>query len=167
MTEYVWTKGSRIDVDAQAVGDRLAELQRDNGQRVTARMVVDAARPEDSPLHPCFEWDNVRAGELYRESQARYVLRSIKVVQERNEDGPTRTVHAFINLEEQVGDDVQRAYVPIARVMSDAELFTKACEQAARELHAFSERYAQFDQLVQIAREAEARVGSLVTHAAL
>ena len=167
MTEYVWTNGSRIDADAQAVGDRLAELQRDNGQRVTARMVVDAARAEDSPLHPCFEWDNVRAGELYRESQARYVLRSIKVVQERNEDGPTRTVHAFINLEEQVGDDVQRAYVPIARVMGDAELFTKACEQAARELRAFSERYAQFDQLVQIAREAEERVGSLVTHATL
>lgn len=125
--------------------------------RVVSESVVDAARPDESPLHPCFEWDDVRAAELFREDQARHVISSVRVVQ-RSDDPrkEARVMHAFVSLIEQVGDEEQRAYVPMARVFADSELLKQAIERAAAELRAFEDRYREFDAIaraVKVARE--------------
>lgn len=161
MAEYIWAAGCRISkktADPQVVGDSLDSLQRDNGGRLTARVVVDAARPIESPLHSCFEWDDVRAAELYREDQARHVLSSIRILQPKNDPRePQRIIHAYVNVEEKVGDERQRAYVPVARVLSDDDLLKEAINRAAAELRAMEDRYAEFDGIaraVAAAREA-------------
>ncbi len=41
--------------------------------------VVEAARPEDSPLHECFTWDDRIAGEAWRLQEARVLIRTVRV----------------------------------------------------------------------------------------
>lgn len=159
MSDYMWTPGAHITADAQPVGEELERLQRRNGERLTARIVVDAARSEESPLHAAFEWDDVRAAERYREDQARHVLACIRIVDTWAEDGSVeKTMRAFVNLTETVGTDEQRAYIPIARVLSDRDLLAQALARAASELRSFEDRYASFEVIAASARMAREQI---------
>jgi hypothetical protein len=170
MSEFVWAAGSRLTkkiADPQVVGDSLETLQQENGGRLTARVVVEAARPIEAPLHQIFEWDDLRAAELFREDQARHVLSSIRVVQPRTDPKEEkRMLHAYVSLEETIGDEKQRAYVPIARVFNDADLLKQAIEKAAAELRAFEDRYAEFESIAKAARTAREQIEQTVQTAA-
>lgn len=162
MSEFKWASGSHISektIGAQAVGDNLEQLQEDNGGRLTARVVVDAARPIEAPLHPAFEWDDLKAAELHREHQARHILAAIRIVQPRTDPKQKpQMIHAYINIEEQVGDEKQRAYVPLARLFNEPDLLNQAIERAAAELRAFEDRYAAFDAIALAVRTAREQI---------
>lgn len=163
MSEYVWTNGACIKAAAQEVGHEIERVQKVHGDRMTARIYVDAARPDDSPLHPTLEWDNLRAAELYREDQARHVLACIRIVEARDANGtPSKTIRAFVNLVERVGNETQRHYVPMATVLADADLLRQAVEKAAKELAAFEDRYASFQMIADVARDARERLQRLL-----
>lgn len=146
---YKWAPGSRLTekkAPAQVVGDTLNQLQQENGGRLTARMVVEAARPMESPIHALLEWDDLRAAELHRENEARHIIAAVRVVQKANDPKQADTlIHAYVNLTEKVGEDEQRAYVPMARVFDDADLLAQAIAKAAADLRACEARYQQFD----------------------
>lgn len=55
----------------------LLSLDRDG--EIRADDVVAAAEPENSPIHDLFEWDDEEAGARYRLSQARTLIRSVRV----------------------------------------------------------------------------------------
>lgn len=61
----------------EGVKEALAALE--TAGRLTPEMVVEAAREEDSPLHPCFEWDDTKASRAWRIEQARKLIRSVTV----------------------------------------------------------------------------------------
>lgn len=161
-TEFRWAPGSRMSkkiAEPSIIGATLDTLQQENGGRITARVVVDAARPINSPLHSCFEWDDVRAAELHREDQARHVINSIRIVQ--RSDDPKKEpqlIRAYVNLEETVGDDTQRAYLPMARVFNDADLLAQAIRKAASELRSVEEKYAEFEGIARAARQAREQI---------
>jgi hypothetical protein len=48
----------------------LERLAAEYGDDLTPQIVVDAARPPDSPLHSLFEWDNAKAARKHREAWA-------------------------------------------------------------------------------------------------
>lgn len=79
--------------------EALKELERltdiNNGD-LTPDIVLDAARPETSPLHKHFEWDDSVAAEAWRKNQARTLIQSYKlhIVDERGE----RTVRYYTNV---------------------------------------------------------------------
>jgi hypothetical protein len=75
------------------------------------------------------------------------VLNSIRLVVQDNPEGPTRLVHAFISVTEQVGEDMQRGYVTRARVISTPDLLQQARRDAAVYLAAGKKRFAEFDEL--------------------
>jgi hypothetical protein len=56
---------------------RLRDLERD-GRLIPAEVVSDARDPA-SPLHAQFEWDDSKAAEAHRLSQARTLIRSVKI----------------------------------------------------------------------------------------
>lgn len=58
------------------IDQALAALERDG--RLTVDDVVDAARDPDSPLHGEFEWDDTVAAELYRRTQARRLIVTVR-----------------------------------------------------------------------------------------
>lgn len=159
MKRYVFRDHSFVKGDPQKVGETLDALQRENGRRLTPRIVVDAARPAESPLHESFEWDDARAAELHREQQARQMISCVRVV---IDDGPeSKLQRAFVNVVETIDEEEQHSYVPMARVLADAELFRQVCETAARDLHAWESRYEQFEELASIGRDARQRVQQL------
>lgn len=64
---------------------------------LTSVAVVEAARPEESPLHHRFEWDDHVASDLYRLTQAAALIRSVHVtIQVQGRKDPSR-VRAFVS----------------------------------------------------------------------
>ncbi len=60
-----------------------------------------------------------------------------------------------MNVEERVGDGVERRYVPVARLSEDRALYRQVLAQAMRDIAAFRSRYAEFAALADIANVAE------------
>lgn len=141
MAVYRWS-GHNGGVPAQVAGEHLSRLASENGERLTPRVVVDDARPLDAPLHPCFEWDDLKAAELHRENQARALIRSVRVVtQERNEHQPEDAQRVFVNIVEQVGEDAQHAYMPVAVVRRNPDLRVQVLQAARRDFMTWRTRY--------------------------
>ncbi len=143
--EYSWKPKAMIPVDAQVAGDTLEALRIANNDRLTPEMVVDAARDENSPLHPAFEWDDGVAAEAYRASQAGYMIRCI-VATVTVDGGEPKTIRAFVNVER----DEDRSYTNIVHAMSDAELRAQIVERAWRELLGWKSRYEEYDELAKV-----------------
>lgn len=136
---YEWRSGARISIDAQRAGEAIDLLRDRTNGPLTPRMVVDAARPAASVLHPAFEWDDAVAAEQHRESQARYLLGSIVVrVQPR---GVPEAKRAFVSVELP---DAVPSYEPRHRVLSDAELRSQVIRQGWTDLDAWVAKYGEF-----------------------
>lgn len=76
-----WRRGSRIKVKAEEAFQVLSEIHERDG-KVTPPAVVEEARPEESVLHPEFEWQDEVAAEKFREQQAASLIRALVVVRE-------------------------------------------------------------------------------------
>lgn len=138
---YKFKSGTRLKVSAQAAGELCAELESQG--RLTPHEVVEASRPDDAPLHSAFEWDDAKAAEKYRETQASYIIRSVEVVPE----GASKPTRAFVSL---VINENEREYHEINKVLrirSERELLL---EEAKRELMAFKNKYAVLEELADV-----------------
>lgn len=139
---FTWRDGARLPVKPQVVGEELERIANDNGGHLLPRVMVEESRPEEAPLHPCFEWDDGRAADLYRDEQARHVIRSISVTIE--DSGNTEPSISYINVQvENVGS----AYIPADRVMKDPELRKQALDDALTLLRGIQRRYQNLEEL--------------------
>ena len=142
---YKWKSGARAPVSAQVAGE-VCEQMSAKGE-LTPKALVDASRPEDAPLHKAFEWDDQKAAERYRESQAAYIIRSIEV---KREDVP-EPVRAFFTVPTEGGKSYQ--YHSVDTILRSTDSRESLLEAAKRELEAFTRKY---DQLVELAEVIEA-----------
>lgn len=78
---YQWREGARVNIAPEVAGQALDAIQKRDGKIETVA-VVEAATPEDSPLHPAFEWRDDVAAHQYRLDQARGLVRALIVVPE-------------------------------------------------------------------------------------
>jgi hypothetical protein len=138
---YRASLGARFsNEDAEAIGEELEKL----GPSLTPELVVEVAREPDSALHPHFEWDNKAAADLYREDQARYILRHVNVVIS-TPDGGEHEVRAFHHVQITIGgNENQDVYAPLDIVLASAELRTQVLERAKRELESWRRRYREY-----------------------
>lgn len=148
---YRWGDQSRFvkncsSVSADVAGNLMREMADRN--ELTASNLVDVSRPEDAPLHPCFEWDDAVAAEHYREEQARCIIRAIEVVVEEPEKncteggvriqtmGSIRAFHALQRNEDGGYENIQ--------VILGDELKTKRLlALAADEMRSFQAKYSE------------------------
>lgn len=130
-------------VSAQTAGEELRRIYENKGC-LEPKDVVDKSRPEDAPLHDCFEWDDEAAAEKYREVQAGQIIRSVVVVQEEEQRPPVE-VRAFVN--------VQKTYRPIEVVVNSEEQMLELFNSALSELKAFERKYANLKQLSSVFEE--------------
>ena len=101
-TRYSWRDGARIKLDAETAGAELDRIAQERGG-LTPATVVEEARPKDAPLHNAFEWRDKKAGEKYREWQARHMIRSIRVRFDEDQFGAQDVVNLLARAGEQVG----------------------------------------------------------------
>lgn len=142
---YGWRAGSRVNLDAQAVGTAIERLAKSHNGVIEPGHIVDAARDESSPMHPHFQWDDAAAAELYREDQARELVRSLTIDVSRS-NLETRPVRAFVNVE----TGGERGYVTTATAMSSNDLRKQVIERAFGELEAWRARHAELTELARI-----------------
>lgn len=118
----------RSDVAAGVVGEAITELDRRDGF-CSAEALVEHAKPKRSKLHPLFEWDDEVAGQKWRVSQARRLIRSIEVVVDGGGGSSEPvTVSAFVHANPK-GEHETSGYVPVSRAAADAVM----AEQVKRE----------------------------------
>ena len=142
---YSWKPKAQMPIPAQIAGERIEQIRVQQGGNLTSTDVVDDARASESPIHPCFEWDDPTAAEKYRKDQARYLLRQI-VVTIQKEESESCTVRAFVNLRE----DNRHSYTSVMAAMNDSEKRLQIVQRAWDELKAWKFRYQEFKELADI-----------------
>lgn len=139
---FEWKADSRFPVGAQIAAERLQHIRETSGE-ITPRNVVDDARSDNSPLHKCFEWDNDKAADNYRLSQARKLIGAIVVAQ--IDDRPVKKeTRAFVNL-----PSVSR-YEPIEVAMSQPDMRNEILAKAKQEISMWRARYSAYEEFSKV-----------------
>ena len=130
--KYEYKNGFHIDkkFDAQVVGEMCEELSNTIG--LTPKTLLDANRDENTPLHDYFEWRDDVAAEKYREEQARYIIRSIIVIEDEKPE-----VRAYCPV---IVNDKQE-FKHINTVVKSIDLTQQMLENAKKELFSFQTKY--------------------------
>ncbi|MEM0143270.1 MAG: hypothetical protein QXL94_04890 [Candidatus Parvarchaeum sp.] len=109
--------------------------------------VVEAARPESSPLHHYFDWDDSEAAAKWRLEQARRIIRT-PVVIVHSEVEPIR---AYVSMKQD--RPIKKGYRAVTEVIKEEELRRQLLKQAMEELRAFRRKYAILKELCGIMKE--------------
>jgi hypothetical protein len=113
--------------------------------RLSKPTFVDFARPEDSPSHGRFEWDDAVAAEKHRLEQAGKLIASVRVVyKEPTEDAGPETVRAFHAVRSNKG----HVYEPAENVAADPVLKEMVLRDMRRDWESLRRRYARFTEFV-------------------
>lgn len=127
-------------VPAETIATALDTLYQQH-EALRPQDVVAAATDPAAPLHPCFEWDDERAGHEHRLQQARTLIRMVRVVSES--DGVIEPRRVYVHVDVDAG--YQPMTVAVQRVdyreKALAELFSSLnqARQALEEFHRIDE----------------------------
>ncbi|HOX27401.1 MAG TPA: hypothetical protein PLU44_16765 [Candidatus Krumholzibacteria bacterium] len=139
--------------DMDVIAGALDKVRAKVGGMLDAPDVVKAARPEKSPLHRYFEWDDTEAAELYRVEQARCLIRLVVTTV----PGAAEPVQAFVSLTTERG----RGYRHIIDVLDDEDLQQQMLADALAELERWRDRYAQCRALVDLRKKVDVGIAKV------
>lgn len=147
--QYKAVQGARglSDADAARIGSFLDSKFGEEGPR-DPEDVLRVARPARSPIHRDFEWDDAKAAEAHRITQAEYILRSVAIVYVT--DGVEEYTRAFQRVTILTDDGVKTTYVPAQVVWSDPNYSAEVVARAKRDLVAWANRYRQYKGLADL-----------------
>lgn len=120
--------------------DELLRVRAERGVLTPANVVEDA-RPDGSPLHHRFEWDDSIAAESYRRAQAADLIREVRVTYAAP-SGESRSVRAFVSTR-PAGESLSSAYEPTEEAMADPFTSQLLLRMFRRDWEAFKSRYEQ------------------------
>lgn len=138
------------------------ETIRQRDGKLTPAAVVDEARPEDSVLHPDFEWDDAQAAEKYRQQQARQMIGAVCIMQEESKTPVRAFVSVSVSVRAPAPQDQKagRQYLPLPVVLEDPSMRGQMLAAALREAQTFAQKYQTlatlkpvFDAIEQVAKE--------------
>ena len=127
----------------------LQALAKQNGGILTAEAVVAAARPEESPLHDSFEWDDSEASRLWRLHQARNIILKIKVEMQGGSDGDPLTVRVWSSLTPD-RENEGGGYRQTVAIMKNKDMRAQLLEDAFYEMERFAEKYRCLSELAEV-----------------
>lgn len=141
MAVYKWKVPGLIPVDAETAGKELTRIYERDGA-IAPETLVNESRADTAPLHHCFEWDNDKAAEKYRISQAGNIIRHIVIENPEDASGTqVPPVRAFVHTK------IVSGYEPIEIVISSAEKCKDLLEQATRDMQWFTQKYKNLREL--------------------
>lgn len=129
--------------------EQQTELDRIKGrkQRLHAEDVIEAARPESSPLHSRFTWDVKRGFEANLRREAQELIREYMVVVTVENSQPIRTRY-FVSLSTDRAD--RGGYRTVFDVMDDEALSEVMLDDALSELNVARAKYARVKELREV-----------------
>lgn len=120
---YQWKPKTNYKKDPQVIGEELDKIKKQYGGRITPIQVLNKAKNKRSTLHDLFEWDNSKAAQKYRISQARDIIRAVVVVLDKTNEEETKTVRAFSSVEiESESGKHQRVYVSVFDALNNTDM---------------------------------------------
>ena len=134
--DYKWKHTGLGGVKAQIAGEAVESIIDQHGG-VTPEILLQEATKKRSVLHSCFEWDDTVAAQNYRLDQARYILRQIEVVIEREDKEPLR-IRAFHCVEDE---EQCRRYITITQARSESEMWDQVVSRAMKEIKQWQDTY--------------------------
>jgi hypothetical protein len=146
MPKFKATASCNMSADRiKRYGKRLDELHKAHGS-LTPELVVEDARPKNSPLHDYFCWNDTKAAHLYRLSQAGLLIRQIAIEVKTPTGGivdvrawhcvPVETVDA------SGGVRREKAYVSHDRVQKDDGLRRQLLDECVQWCGIFRRKFA-------------------------
>jgi hypothetical protein len=132
---------------SEVVGKELSLIQKEHSV-ITPKVVVESARPKDSPLHQYFEWDNSEAAEKYREWQARFLICSVYIIASDEKDA--QAIRAFVNVLEEDKGDLEdpfitgRGYVAITSMATRQSYQIQVLDYARAQLLGWRKRFGNY-----------------------
>lgn len=118
---------------------------------LTPGLILDLARDPHHPLHAKFEWDDSIAAEKFRKSQARAIIREVKV---RYVDPADETHTIKARVYHAVRTTTGTAYRSTDDVMADPFTRRLLRQQMHRDWQSMMARYKDMDELWLMIREA-------------
>jgi hypothetical protein len=141
MSEYKWRSTYRASVPADVAAAELGRIKADHGF-LTAPLLVDEARGEESPLHPAFEWNDDVAAENYRRNQASTLIRALVVIDAPAE--PPRKKYVLVSSAET---ESRTTYEDSAVVVADVDLFADALARLEAEVQSARRSVVELERL--------------------
>lgn len=129
----------------------LETIAAEHGGNLTPEMVVEFARPKDSPLHKHFEWNNQKAAAEFRLAQAGMLIRRVKVTYEPTEGREIR-VRAFHNVRPSKDDSSRErgSYVTLESALSIPDYKAQIIAAAKRDANAFRSKYSALQEVEKV-----------------
>jgi hypothetical protein len=140
--EYVWNDGYRAKVSAEIVAAELSKIDAEMSF-IDAEIVVRKAKSSRSPLHTVFEWDDTVAGHEYRLTQARTMIRSLRVVVEENAPAKRTYWHNVST----TGTTTASTYVHRDKLCSEKVLLESTLREVVCQLKGIRARYSELKEL--------------------
>lgn len=106
----------------------------------TPQNLVDYAEEHpDCELYKCFTWDDRKAANEYRKTEARQVLRLLVYKEDTEEDEAPTTIRVLQNVEQE--------YKPVKLIVKNNDEYKSLLKRAKAELASFRLRYKQIAEL--------------------
>jgi len=112
------------------------ELYHRDGQ-IRASSLVEAARPDDSPIHSAFEWNDAKAGLEYRIWQARQWIKRVEII---IDDRKETLVHVPVLITE-ASESKEGYYKPLSVVRASSDEYGRAMFEVTTKLESAKKAY--------------------------
>jgi len=143
----VFIEGARIPkgLSAPKALGRFEKLRKLHGGVLLPKSIVEDARPVGSLLHGCFEWDERKAAESFREDQARALIRQVRIIIAEDPASVPRRAYVNITRPNQVN-----GYVTTAVALSDDEYRGQVLARAEADIASWRNRYKDLVELADL-----------------
>jgi len=141
----------------EGVTEVVREIYARDGE-VKASVLVDEARPEESPAHPAFEWRDDVAAEEYRLIQGRQLIKRVTVIENEREvqlvhvasvdhsnsrEGKYKSVDVVV----ETPNEFELAFSEAVQRLRSARKAVEVLESAARKMESTDDRAAIIAQI--------------------
>ena len=93
----------KFKADAQKCADEIMEICEEL-ESATPQQILEKARDSNTELHKCFTWDDTEAAEKWRISEARAVVRNLKIIEQKPDKPPEpTTIRVFYKTDNKNG----------------------------------------------------------------
>lgn len=143
---YSYRHGFTWKVPPTVAGPFIEELRARTVGGQLPQAVVEAARPASSPIHNAFDWDDESAGEKFRLSQARSLIRSIQIERPATRPAqgrPVQVAPAF----ERVNVDGRVDYRSRLVVMSQKDTRLQIVMRGLKEFESLCAKYEEHPEI--------------------
>lgn len=141
--------------DINAAGHEIERIKKQHGDKAPPAVIVESARPKDSPIHPWITWDIREAARKCQEEEAGYLCRSYYRVESDEDNREMRTI---ANVSIQFEGDEERSYVSSSRILTDEDIRNQVRAELDRSFLGLIDRYRHLPGLKSLVMEAIARI---------